>query len=70
MPVPLSPRISTVESVGAIFRTSPRIDRIVADGATMSGNNAWASRLPSASVTRLKELTRGATAVKSERRRP
>jgi hypothetical protein len=37
LPVPLSPRISTVESVGAIFRTSPRIERSAGDGATMSG---------------------------------
>ncbi len=40
LPVPLSPRISTVESVGEIFNTSPKIARIAADGATMSGNNA------------------------------
>ena len=70
LPVPLSPRISTVESVGAIFRTRPRIERSAGDGATMSGNSVCASRLLSALVTRLRVWAKGAETVKSVARRP
>jgi len=70
LPVPLSPRISTVESVGAIFRTRPSTERMAGDGAMTSGNSAWASMWPSASVTQFKVWAMGAMASKSEARRP
>jgi len=69
LPVPLSPRISTVESVGAILRTRPSTERMAADGATTSGKSAWASMRPSASVTQFRAWAMGATASKSVARR-
>ena len=69
LPVPLSPRISTVESVGAILRINPRIERIAGEGAMISGNIARASMLPSTSVTRLNVLAMGVIALSSLFRR-
>ena len=41
LPVPVSPSMSTVASVGAIFSTRPKISRIAADLPTMSPSRSF-----------------------------
>ena len=41
LPVPVSPSISTVASVGAIFSTRPKISRIAGDLPTISPSTSF-----------------------------